>query len=248
MSFWNDPRSSFQGLFDDPWRSMQNFGTTGLVPLIPAVAGVVGGIYGGPAGAVAAGSAAQGGVDYFGGNSDARTGKGIGKSLAIGGGKGYLGYLGADYFGGGAGDVGDVWSGWSPSGSSAGGNLSTLSPSSSNPADYTDPYAAQDVMQQARDTSVASGEAGAWDNPAVSSGAKGGMFNKQMLARSLMNMGGGKGQMQQQPPLEIIKSQPAFLQQTQAIPIQDSGYTNNNPYILFGDEEKKKLAQALRNS
>jgi hypothetical protein len=115
MSFWNDPISSFQGLFDDPWRSMQNFGTTGLVPLIPAVAGVVGGVYGGPAGAVAAGSAAQGGVDYFGGNSDARTGKGIGKSLAIGGGKGYLGYLGADYgadyFGGGAGDAGGSFGG-----------------------------------------------------------------------------------------------------------------------------------------
>jgi hypothetical protein len=97
MSFWNDPFSSFQGFFDDPWQSMQNFGTTGLVPLIPAVAGAVGGVYGGPAGAVAAGSAAQSGVDYFGGNSEARTGKGIGKSIGIGGAKGYLGSLGADY-------------------------------------------------------------------------------------------------------------------------------------------------------
>jgi hypothetical protein len=130
------------------------------------------------------------------------------------------------------GEAGDVWSSWSPSGSSASGNPSTLSPSSSNPSAYTDPYAAQDVMQQARDTSVASGEAGAWDNPAVpaSNSSGGSMFNKQMLARSLMNMGGG-GQPQRQEELKIYESQDPFVRTEQALPIQDAG----------------ALAKALRN-
>lgn len=94
MSFWNNPGTSFQGLMNNPWKSMQNFGTTGLVPLIPYVAGAIGGIYGGPAGAAAAGSAAQEGVDYFGGNKEARTGKGIQKSLLGGAGKGMAAYGG----------------------------------------------------------------------------------------------------------------------------------------------------------
>lgn len=120
----------------------------------------------------------------------------------------------------------------------------TLSPSSSNPADYTDPYAAQDVMQQARDTSAASGSPEAWNTGANNSGS---IFNKQMLAQSLKGMGGNQKQ-QQQPLLQIVKSQPAFLQQTQALPIQDSSYANNNPYIRFNDNENNKLALALRNS
>jgi hypothetical protein len=90
MSFWNDPGASFQGFFDDPWHSLENFGTTGVVPLIPYVGGIVGGIYGGPAGAAAGGALGQEGVDYFGGNSEARSGKGIQKSLFGGAGKGML--------------------------------------------------------------------------------------------------------------------------------------------------------------
>lgn len=99
MSFWNNPGASFEGLMHDPWHSMENFGTTGLVPMIPYVAGAVGTFFGGPAGGMAAGSAAQEGVDYFSGNSDARTGKGIFKSLGTGAGKGYLGGMGASYGG-----------------------------------------------------------------------------------------------------------------------------------------------------
>jgi hypothetical protein len=101
MSFWNDPGASFQGLMDDPWHSLENFGTTGLVPLIPYVGGIVGGIYGGPAGARAGGAAGQAGVDYFSGNSDARTGEGIFGSLFSGAGKGGIAYGGYDSLGNG---------------------------------------------------------------------------------------------------------------------------------------------------
>lgn len=97
MSFWTDPSASFEQLGKDPWHSMENFATTGLVPMIPYVAGAIGTFFGGPAGGMAAGSAAQEGVDYFSGNKDARTGKGIQKSLFSGAGKGYLGGLGASY-------------------------------------------------------------------------------------------------------------------------------------------------------
>jgi hypothetical protein len=90
MSFWNNPSASFQGLINNPWKSMQNFGTTGLVPLIPYVAGAVGGVLGGPGGAAAGGALGQEGVDYFGGNKEARTGKGIQKSIFGGAGKGLL--------------------------------------------------------------------------------------------------------------------------------------------------------------
>jgi len=51
MSFWNNPSASFEQLGKDPWHSMQNFATTGLVPLIPYIGGIVGGIYGGYGGA-----------------------------------------------------------------------------------------------------------------------------------------------------------------------------------------------------
>jgi hypothetical protein len=139
---------------------------------------------------------------------------------------------GASYgLSGGSGAGADVYGGWSPSGSSPSGSPSTLSPSSSNPAAYNDPYAAQDVMQQARDTGAASGTPGAWDNGASSNGASGSMFNKQMLSQALRGMGGG-GQQQQQPPLEIIEGQPAFMQQPEMQPIQ------SNP---------AELAMALRN-
>jgi hypothetical protein len=93
MSFWNNPGASFQGLMDDPWHSLENFGTTGLVPLIPYVAGA----YLGPAG----GAAGQAGVDYFSGNSNARTGKGIFGSLLSGAGKGYAGQSAGNFYSGG---------------------------------------------------------------------------------------------------------------------------------------------------
>jgi hypothetical protein len=93
MSFWNNPGASFQGLMNNPWKSMQNFGTTGLVPLIPYVAGA----YLGPAG----GAAAQSGIDYFSGNSKARTGKGIATSILSGAGKGYAGASAGNFIGGG---------------------------------------------------------------------------------------------------------------------------------------------------
>ena len=100
MSFWNNPSASFEQLGKDPWHSMQNFATTGLVPLIPYIGGIVGGIYGGPAGAAAGGAAGQEGVDYFGGNSQARTGKGIMSSLFGGAGKGMLASGGYNSMGG----------------------------------------------------------------------------------------------------------------------------------------------------
>jgi hypothetical protein len=78
---------------DDPWHSLENFGTTGLVPLIPYVAGA----YFGPAG----GAASQAGIDYFSGNSDARTGKGMFGSLLSGAGKGYAGQSAGNFIGGG---------------------------------------------------------------------------------------------------------------------------------------------------
>jgi hypothetical protein len=106
MSFFSDPGASFQQLGKDPWHSLENFGTTGLVPLIPYVGGIVGGIYGGPAGARAGGAAGQAGVDYFSGNSDARTGEGIFGSLFSGAGKGGLAYGGFDSLGGGDGIMG----------------------------------------------------------------------------------------------------------------------------------------------
>ena len=68
MSFWNNPGASFEGLAHDPWHSMQNFMTTGVVPMLPYIAGAIGGMFG-PAGAAAAGGATQEGIDYFSGNS-----------------------------------------------------------------------------------------------------------------------------------------------------------------------------------
>lgn len=93
-------------------------------------------------------------------------------------------------------------------------------------------YMNQDVMQQARDTSAASGSSQAWDTGSQSGGGLSAM-QKQLLANSLMNMGGQK-QPQQQPPLQIYKEQPAFLGQPQALPIQD-------------ELQNQKLAMALRN-
>ena len=106
MSFFSDPGASFEQLGQDPWHGLENFTTTGLVPLIPYIGGIVGGIYGGPAGAKAGGAAGQAGVDYFSGNSEARTGEGIMGSLFSGAGKGGMAYGGYDSAGGADGIMG----------------------------------------------------------------------------------------------------------------------------------------------
>lgn len=72
------------------------------------------------------------------------------------------------------------------------------------------------------------------------------LSKNQLLSQALRGMGGGQKQ-QQQPLIDIIKEQPAFLQQTQALPIQDSNYTSNNPYIVFQNQNNNSLASALRN-
>jgi hypothetical protein len=220
---------------------MENFGTTGLVPMIPYVAGAVGSFFGGPAGGMAAGSAAQEGVDYFSGNSKARTGQGILGSLTSGAGKGYLGGMGAgygmDFFGGAGGEgvtsaipsdgnVGDVFAGWSPTGSSASGMGSGLGTSSSNPLAYNDPYAAQDVMQQARDTSAASGSPTSWDTGSSSSGFDLQSYGKQ-IAKQLLNqkqggmggMGGNQQGYQYQP--QTVQRQGAFAPTPAPFQVQD---------------------------
>jgi len=188
------------------------------------------------------------GAGQLGAGGGAAGGEAINPATGVGWGETGSGFAGNGGYAAGGGGTGggagaDVFAGWSPTGSSANGSALTLSPSSSNPAAYTDPYAAQDVMQQARDTSVASGEASAWDNPSPSSGASGSMFNRQMLSQALKGMGGG-GQKQQQPQLEIIKSQPAFMQQTQGyLPIQSEMPEKPNYYGI----DQFQLAQALRN-
>jgi hypothetical protein len=128
----------------------------------------------------------------------------------------------------------DVYSGWSPTGSSPSGSPSTLSPSSSNPAAYNDPYAAQDVMQQARDTSAASGSPTSWDAGSAQNGGGMSPFQKQLLAKSLMNMGGKSGY-QKPEELKIIKAQEPFAQMGEQLSIQDK------------KDEASILAEILRN-
>lgn len=233
MSFWNNPGASFEGLINDPWHSMENFGTTGLVPLIPYVGGIVGGIYGGPAGAAAGGAIGQEGVDYFGGNSQARTGKGIFGSLTGGAGKGSLANGGYNYgmggfdslgnlFGSGDttssviptdGNIGDVFGGWSPTGSDAGYSSSQL-----NPSGYGDGWSS-------------AGFNGGDSGPSGSSSSNG--YNLKDLnnpaTRSLLGnlLKGQQGTSQQNAnaynsykPMNIAR-QPDFLPTSPAINVQD---------------------------
>jgi hypothetical protein len=75
-------------------------------------------------------------------------------------------------------------------------------------------------------------------------GTNNSLFNKQLLSQALKNMGGG-GQKQQQPQLQIIQGQPAFLEQNQgALPIQSEMPETPNYYGI----DQFQLAQALRNS
>jgi hypothetical protein len=117
----------------------------------------------------------------------------------------------------------DVFAGYSPTGSSASGVASYSSPT--------------DYMTQAG------------MNPGTNF-SKPGMSDekrKAMLASMLSNLG-GKGGYAQQSPLEMVNAQPTYQQVAQQAPIQDVSQASTNPYILFGDDEKKKLAQALRES
>lgn len=119
----------------------------------------------------------------------------------------------------------DVFAGYSPTGSSASGIASY-----SSPADY---------MNQA---GMNAGNFTSFTSPANSDEKR-----KALLASMLSNLG-GKGGYSAQTPMQTINAQPNFQQVTQQAPIQDAQPSSDNPYILFGDEEKKKLAQALRNS
>lgn len=111
-------------------------------------------------------------------------------------------------------------------GSSAGGSLGVA------PYGGDSQYIAQDMMPQARDTNVASGSPTSWDTASKPSGLS--FFQKQLLARGLMNMG-GSGQRTQQPNLDIIEGQPAYLPMAQSLPIQSE------------EPNRNKLAFALRN-
>ena len=240
MSFFSDPGASFEGLTHDPWHSLENFGTTGLVPLIPYVGGIVGGIYGGPAGARAGGAAGQAGVDYFSGNSEARTGGGIFGSLLSGAGKGGMAYGGSDSLGGGDGIMG-LFGGdstnpatgldWMETGSGYAGNggygfddgsssgindyLSSVNPDSQ--------YVWQDQMEQARNTNVPSGSSTSWDRGDKTS------FDPSSAQKLLSNLlKNQQGTSQQNAtvynnyrPTDVIR-QPAFLGTTAPVDVQNT--------------------------
>jgi hypothetical protein len=217
-------KANAAGINTGPARSMHNVAKT----IASAYAGGYGasqlGAGAGAGGAIDS-TAVAGGGSGGGGAFVPSAGSGANFGIDAGGSYGLSGGAGADVYGG-----------WSPSGSSPSGSPSTLSPSSSNPAAYNDPYAAQDVMQQGRDTSVASGEAGAWDNPSAPSSGGSGLssFQKQLMAKSLMNMG-GKGGYQKPEDLKIIKAQNPFAQMGEQLPIQDK------------KDEASILAEILRN-
>lgn len=128
-----------------------------------------------------------------------------------------------------AGGAGDVWAGWSPTGSSAGNGLNS---------GYTP------EQQASLDKLIATQS----DKYPMDGKATAGLGKKQLMAQALRGMGSMGGQQPQQTQIEIIKEQPDFQQVAQQAPIQEQGYANTNPYILFGDDEKKRLAQALRES
>lgn len=119
----------------------------------------------------------------------------------------------------------DVFAGYSPTGSSASGVASYSSPT--------------DYMNQA---GMNAGNFTSFNSPGMSDEKR-----KEMLAKMLSNLG-GKGGYSAQTSLEMVNAQPNFQQVAQQAPIQDVSQASTNPYILFGDDEKKKLAQALRES
>jgi hypothetical protein len=198
------------GFLDNIWQGVGNFGADAdqfMKREMPFDSG-----WGAPAAAVAA---------YFGGPlaweamGEAGAGASGGGMLDSIGGAG--GTFGGDAFQLGGSGVGDVFSGWSPTGSSASGMGSGLGTSSSNPLAYNDPYAAQDVMQQARDSST-------WDTgSSTKSGLDKSTF-QQMLGKQLMQGGLGNSmsqrgnyQYQEQP----VQRQPAFAPTPAPFQVQD---------------------------
>ena len=89
----------------------------------------------------------------------------------------------------------------------------------------------QDVMEQARNTNT-TGQPDSWNTPANNGGMS--PFQKQSMAKSLMNMG-GRGSYQKPEELKMIKAQNPFVQVSENLPIQDK------------KDEQEVLAELLRN-
>lgn len=232
MSFWNNPSASLQGFAHDPWHGLQNFATTGLVPMIPYVAGAIGGIFGGPAGAAAGGALGQEGVDYFGGNKDARTGKGITKSIFSGAGKGMLASGGYNYAaGGGLDGLGSLFG-------SSGGGETAINPATNLPWSDTGSGLAGNGGQIAP-TDVSSSSSGLNLGSPMNYASK---LGNLLKLTNLGNSGSGQSSMaQSSSPIAftkpVIPRQPAFYATQPDQPIQNQK-----------DLELTALIEALRNN
>jgi hypothetical protein len=196
MSFWNDPGASFQGLMDDPWHSLENFTTTGLVPLIPYVAGA----YAGPAG----GAASQAGIDYFSGNSEARTGKGMFGSLLSGAGKGYAGSSAGNFYSsGGFEGLGDLFN---MGGENAFQPLPSDAPISEYTPEYLDKLAKYNNVDAGNpsflDRLMGNTEQGLYDKEGFAQKASGqtvtDLLKKQAQQKALSQLGQSGSKMQEQ--------------------------------------------------
>jgi len=161
-------------------------------------------------------------------------------STGSAGGQGMLSSLGGDggSFGGDLFQLNgsnDVFGGFSPTGSSASGMGSGLGTSSSNPMAYNDPYAAQDVMQQARDTNVPSNSSTSWDrgsNTGSSAGSNASSnknYNSQLTQQLLGNLLKSQQGVSQQnqgvyqnntKPMDVAR-QSAFLPTPSMVQVQD---------------------------
>ena len=202
-------------------------------------------------------------TDWYGGASDDSYAKAQNAGINTGAGRSmhnvakaitsaYVGGYGASQLGAGAGGAaGATESGvinpatgldWSATGSGYAGNGGYVSggmgtggavgAGSAAPYGGDSQYIAQDMMEQARSTSAPSGSPQAWDTGDKAGGLS--FLQRQLLARGLMNMGGG-GQRQQAQNIDIIESQNPYLPMVQPQPIQTEQPNRNN------------LANALRN-
>jgi len=254
-------KASDAGINTGPGRSMHNVAKA-------VTAAYVGGYGAGQLGAGAAGSGGAGTVNPATGVGWAETGSGLvgnggaaaggGVGSGIGGGAAGGGALGGGAVGGGSAGGFGLNPAMGPGvtstgyGTTTGGSFGSLNPAMGNgvtSTGYGTTTGGGFGLNAASPTGIAGTQSAAGLGQAGSTGSSGSMFNKQMLAQSLRGLGNmGGQQQQQQPPLEIYEGQPDFLQTAQALPIQDQGYASSNPYILFGEEDKMKLAQALRNS
>ena len=172
-------------------------------------------------------------TDWYGGASDDSYAKAQNAGINTGPGRSmhnvakaitsaYVGGYGASQLGAGAGGAaGATESGvinpatgldWSATGSGYAGNGGYVSggmgtggavgAGSTAPYGGDSQYIAQDMMEQARSTSAPSGSPQAWDTGDKSGGLS--FLQRQLLARGLMNMGGG-GQRQQAQNIDIIE-------------------------------------------